>query len=254
MIKHKTILFDLYGTLVDIHTDEGMYRLWRTLSEFYAAHGAKYSPSELKESYFRLVREAEDKLMAKEKGDAHEAHPEIDLAQVFRKLYSDRGVKNVSDKLLEETAAFIRKASTTHERLYAGVAELLTDLRRAGKQVILLSNAQHLFTVPELKDLGIYDLFDRIYISSDYSCKKPDSRFFLKPVEELGLEPSECLMIGNDPNCDVKGALGVGMDAYYIHSALSPKPCPDRKKLGLPDERFQSHMDLKLVRRRLLGE
>ena len=261
MLNYGTVLFDLYGTLVDIHTDENMSRLWRKFSGFLGSKGADYGSSELKGAYFRIVRKKEERLAeelsmgkaheAKRSADAHEAHPEIDISGVFRELYEGRGVSNVTDEMIAETAVYFRKASTTHMRLYAGAAGLLRALKRAGKRVILLSNAQSLFTVPELKALGIYDLFDKIYISSDYGCKKPDPSFFMLPINELELDPAGCLMIGNDPVCDVKGALSVGMDAYYIHSALSPKPCPDQASMGLAEGHFQDHMDLGLLGRRL---
>ena len=269
MLEYDTVLFDLYGTLADIHTDENMSRLRSGFSRFIRSNGAGYASAELKEAYFRLVREKEE-MMAIEAGsserrltveafsleggpakkkaeDAHEAHPEIELEDVFRALYEDQGVTEVTDELIAQTAACFRKLSTTHLRLYAGAAGLLRSLRDAGKRVILLSNAQSLFTVPELKALGIHDLFDRIYISSDHGCKKPDPSFFMLPVREFDLDPASCLLIGNDPVCDVRGALNVGMDAYYIHSALSPKPCPDPASLGIDAEHFQDHMDLGLL-------
>ncbi|SCX95528.1 putative hydrolase of the HAD superfamily [Lachnospiraceae bacterium XBB2008] len=255
MLDYETVLFDLYGTLADIHTDEDMSRLWSGFSRFLGSNGAAYGSADLKKAYFCLVREKEERPAdaheALRRADAHEAHPEIELGEVFRALYEDRGVTEVTDELIAQTAAYFRKLSTTHLRLYAGTAGLIRSLRDAGKRVILLSNAQRLFTVPELKTLGIYDLFDRIYISSDHGCKKPDPAFFMLPVNEMDLEPASCLMIGNDPVCDVRGALNVGMDAYYIHSALSPKPCPDPASLGIDAGHFQDHMDLGIVRRRL---
>ena len=252
MIKnYGTVLFDLYGTLVDIHTDERSSFLWKALRDFYKLHGADYSSAELKSEYFRLAAEAEKELRASHKQGAHDTYPEIDLAEVFRALYKNRGVTDASDELITKAAACFRNASTTHIRLYAGAASLLQALRDSGKRVVLLSNAQRLYTVPELQLLGIHDLFDRIFISSDCGFKKPDPRFILLPVKELCLDPADCLMIGNDPVCDVRGASDAGMDAYYIHSALSPQPCPDREELGLPSERFQPHMDLRLVRKRL---
>lgn len=249
---YDSILFDLYGTLVDIHTDQSMSSVWKTLRTYYSAHGADYSSPELKSAYFRLCAEAEQRLRIANGQDAQDFHPEIDIAEVFRALYSSRGVIDTPDELLAQTALCLRNSSRTHLRLYAGATALLQALRDAGKHVILLSNAQRLFTVPELKFLGIYDMFDHIFISSDYGHKKPDPEFFLLPARELGLDPSDCLMIGNDPVCDVRGALDAGMDAYYIHSGLSPRPCPERRELGLPSERFQPHMDLRLVRKRLL--
>ena len=55
---------------------------------------------------------------------------------------------------IREAAWAFRRASTTHLRLYAGVRELLKRLRETDARVILLSNAQALFTRPELALLG----------------------------------------------------------------------------------------------------
>ncbi|MBP1528957.1 MAG: HAD family hydrolase, partial [Erysipelotrichaceae bacterium] len=95
--------------------------------------------------------------------------------------------------------------------------------------VYLLSNAQELFTLSEIKELGIEDLFDDIAISSVIGYKKPDPAFFKALLKKHHLDQKKCLMIGNDPICDIEAALAVGIDAYYIHSALSPKGISTKK-------------------------
>ena len=142
----------------------------------------------------------------------------------------------------------IRDSSTTHLRLYAGAKELLAALRLQGK-VILLSNAQSLFTRPELEELGLSACFDGIYISSEAGCKKPDPRFFRLALEREGLEAGRCLMIGNDPVCDVAGAAAVGIDSVYIRSGLSPRDEPEH----IPALLRLDRMDLRRLRRILLA-
>lgn len=44
MKDYKNYIFDLYGTLVDIHTEEGIPKLWEKLSFFYGFYGAIYQP------------------------------------------------------------------------------------------------------------------------------------------------------------------------------------------------------------------
>ena len=132
-------LFDLYGTLVDIHTDEGSSALWRQMSAWYALRGADYAPTELRRAYEAACREQEELL--RRAGAVQ--YPEIDLAVVFASLYERRGIP-ADDRLTAETALAFRRASTTHLRLYAGAMELLNALRQAGRQVFLLSNAQRL--------------------------------------------------------------------------------------------------------------
>lgn len=234
-------LFDLYGTLVDIHTDENQSSLWQQMAGFAVSRGAAWEAEALRRAYGAAVREEEARLRLRDR-DLPEARPEIDLARVFARLYAEKGVP-ADGRLIAETARRFRAASTTHLRLYAGAKELLAALRQRGK-VLLLSNAQSLFTRPELRKLGLEDCFDGVYLSSEAGFQKPDPRFFRLALEREGLEARDCLMLGNDPRCDGEGARAVGMAAYVIRSALSPRDAEGYDQRG---------MDLRKLKRRLLG-
>lgn len=54
---YKNYIFDFYGTLVDIRTNESKPYLWKKISEIYSAYGALYTGAELKKSYAKLVAE-----------------------------------------------------------------------------------------------------------------------------------------------------------------------------------------------------
>lgn len=224
-MRYRHCIFDLYGTLVDIHTDERSPRLWVRMAELYRRNGAVYQPGELRDSYFRTVRELEGADPLRQ--DAHEAHPEIQIEQVFRRLYGEKGVE-AGDGLVRRTGLAFRERSTEYLRLYEGAVELLRGLRISGCGVWLLSNAQSLFTRWELERLGLDGLFDGVYLSSDYRCKKPDPRFFQALLQERGIDPGQAVMIGNDGECDIRGARSVGLSTVYIRSGLSPAgPLPD---------------------------
>ena len=64
-MEYKNYVFDLYGTLVDIKTDEEDMNAWSKLSLFYGYYDALYDPEELKERYFSLVNQEEDVLGSK---------------------------------------------------------------------------------------------------------------------------------------------------------------------------------------------
>lgn len=240
---YRACLFDLYGTLVDIHTDENQPALWRRVAGFTASHGAPYTAGDLRRTYLRRVEEAEALLAARDRAIPG-ACPEIDLGPVFAGLYADKGV-DAPPALVAETALTFRRASTTHLRCYAGARALLAALRESGRRVLLLSNAQSLFTRPELDALGLTPLFDGIYLSSEAGVKKPDPRFFRLALQREGLRPEDCIMIGNDPRCDGQGARRAGLDAWVIRSALSPRE--------LREGYDQDSMDLRKLRRMLLA-
>ena len=175
-MRWRDCIFDLYGTLVDIRTDEHSSALWEEMANIYARNGAVYTPEELEKRYFDTVAELEAGFPQLRR-DAHEAHPEIKLGCVFQKLYRDRGGP-ADPALVLHTGRRFRELSTEYVRLYPGARELLTELRERGRGVWLLSNAQAMFTRPELQKVGLDGAFDGVYLSSDYGVKKPDTRFF----------------------------------------------------------------------------
>ena len=224
-MRYRNCIFDLYGTLVDIRTDETSPRLWEQMAEIYRGGGALYQPEELRCAYFRLVRQLEDGTVLRQ--DSHEAHPEIQIEQVFQRLYQEKGIQ-AGRGLAVRTGLSFRKLSTEYLRLYDGAAGLLRALRSWGCGVWLLSNAQAIFTRRELEQLGLDGLFDGVYLSSDYGCKKPDPRFFEILLRERGIDPNRAVMVGNDGVCDIEGARAVGLSTVYIRSNLSPRePTPD---------------------------
>ena len=240
-VKYRDCIFDLYGTLVDIHTDETRPALWRMMAALYREYGADYTGEELRDAYFRTVRQMEGGTNPL-RNDSHEAHPEIRLELVFRKLFRAKGVDAGLDLAVRAGGQF-RKGSLDHIRLYDGAAELLKALRANGQRVWLLSNAQRIFTVYELQTLGIEALFDGIYLSSDYGCKKPDRRFFETLLKERNIDRSHAVMVGNDGECDIRGAKTVDLSTVYIRSNISPiEPLPEA-------DYVLEEMDLDRVRR-----
>ncbi len=244
MKDYKAYIFDLYGTLADIHTDEERPLFWKKMTSFYRENGADYEAEELKETYLKEVKDREEK----QKSPGREI--EIELREVFQSLYERKGVP-AGKRLIEDTAVYFRIASRDRLRLYAHVKELLEELRQRGKGVYLLSNAQEVFTMRELDDLGISECFDDIFISSSCSFKKPDPAFMRALLDKYDLKAEECLMIGNDLSSDIRTAERCGMDSYYIHTALSPKRYSKEIQKIRPVY-SQEGMDIRKLKKRLL--
>lgn len=224
-MEYETYVFDLYGTLVDIHTDEGDKRVWENLSLFYGYYGAHYEPEELKATYESLVKGKEQNLKSTLEQDpkyTHEASPEIEITEVFQELFLRKGVEGPKD-LAVHAGQFFRILTTEYVRLYKGTEKMLMALKDAGKKVYLLSNAQRIFTEYEMQELDITKYFDGILISSDYKTKKPDKRFFDILVEKYHINTDKALFIGNDSKSDIMGAQNVGFHTYYVKSNISPQ-------------------------------
>ncbi|MBR3357215.1 MAG: HAD family hydrolase [Solobacterium sp.] len=214
-------IFDLYGTLIDIHTDETMPSLWKKMSGFFAAYGAVYTPLQLKEAYFRTVRDEEAKMPGE--------YPEIDLVRVFIRLRREAPAHcspsfAADERTFAETAmTMFRITSRRRFRVYPHTREVLQKLKEQGHGIWLLSNAQAVFTVPEIVQSGLYDLFDGIYISSDHGVKKPAAEFLERLIRQYDLPKDECVMVGNDWTADIGMAYRYGIRAVYLNTAEETK-------------------------------
>lgn len=221
--NYENYVFDLYGTLVDIHTDESKKEVWEKLALFFGYYGASYTSEELRERYELLVGEKESRLKISRENIRYscEAYPEIELTEVFCELYREKGV-TADRNLAIHSGQFFRLLSTDYIRLYPGTKEMLAHLKQLGKKVYLLSNAQRIFTAYEMNLLGITQCFDDILISSDYGVKKPDKRFFDIIAGMHKLDAKRTLYIGNDGKCDIEGAKQVNFNTFYVNSNISP--------------------------------
>ena len=215
-MKYTDLIFDLYGTLVDIHTEENDL-VWEKTALYFGFYGAHYTTEELKTA-FRQELQAREATA----GQSYECFPDIPFEQIMAQLFRAKGIEENAEALGINAAQLFRISSIEYVKLYPGVLDALAQLRQKGYRLWLLSNAQRIFTAYELRHLGLGEQMDGIYISSDYRCRKPDARFYRALIEEQGLEIEKCLMIGNDRYTDIAGARGLGMATLYMHTALTP--------------------------------
>lgn len=210
---YRNFIFDLYGTLVDIHTNENKPSLWKKTALFYSFQGAHYTGSELKKRYHQLEAAAHTI-------PSPYSYPEICVADIFRTLYTEKGIQP-TEALLTATGQFFRIESLYTLQCYPASMDTLQKLHTKGCGIYLLSNAQRIFMEYELQYLGLWNLFDGILISSDEGCCKPDPAFFRILFDRYRLDPAACLMIGNERQSDLAGAIAAGIDCCYFHTATS---------------------------------
>ena len=219
-MRFTDLIFDLYGTLVDIHTEEDE-KVWEKTAFYFGFYGAHYTPAELKAAFRAELGKREAK-----EGQSYECFPDIPFEQVMEVLFREKGIEENAKVLGKNAAQLFRICSLDYVNLYPGALEALQTLRERGYRLWLLSNAQRVFTEYELRHLGLGEQLDGIYISSDYRCRKPDVRFFNALIEEQNLDREKCLMIGNDLHTDIGGARAAGLATFYMHTNLTP---PDQR-------------------------
>jgi putative hydrolase of the HAD superfamily len=211
-LPYKNYIFDLYGTLADIRTDERRRELWVKTALYCTENGAPYKAAELRREYLRLCRAEQER--------HRDPLYEIELRKVFRALYEAKGAAP-DRRRVEETAVFFRLLSLRKLTLYPWVEPVFAALRERGARLFLLSNAQACFTVPELRALGLDGAFDGVVLSSDTGVRKPDPAIMGRLLKTWDLDPADCLMTGNDRYADVAVARSCGVDCLYIQTETS---------------------------------
>lgn len=189
--KPEMILIDVDGTLVDsvpdlaFCVDEMMQQLGRepwgeTRVRDWVGNGVE-----------RLVRRA---LTGKLEGEP--ADDEFEKAYpIFLDLYAE----NTSKRSL----------------LYPGVREGLDYLKAAGYALGCVTNKAAQFTIPLLKDLGVYDDFSIVVSGDTLEHKKPHPAPLLHAAEFFKVDPANALMVG-DSVSDVKAARAAGFSIACV--------------------------------------
>ncbi len=236
-MTYTDLVFDLYGTLVDIHTEENEL-VWEKTALYCGYYGAHYTGQELHDAFYEELKKRQVKA-----GQSYECFPDIPFESIMEQLLRRAGVEENAQALAVNAAQLFRISSTEYLRLYPGALEALARLRQKGFRLWLLSNAQKVFTAYELRHLGLGEQLDGIFISSDYGCRKPDARFYQALLKEKNLDPKNCLMIGNDRDTDIAGAKAQGMATLYMHTLLTPSEQAPADPALLPGSHTGPHYE-----------
>lgn len=117
-------------------------------------------------------------------------------------------------------------------RPYGDAAEVLGALRRGGLGVAVVSNIGWDLR-PVFRAHGLDSLVDAYVLSYEHGIQKPDARLFRAACEELGQDPHDVLMVGDDRAAD-GGAADIGCSVHFVdHLPVEERPAGLRPVLTL---------------------
>ena len=216
----RAVVFDCYGTLLDILTDEGRDTIFSQLSLYLRYYGASIQPGILKSIYYT---EKEHYLNTRS-----EQYPEFDLQAVWRTILLKEGLSNPF--LVESCCKIFRLISRERFQLFPDSLPVLKELKRSGFPMVMLSNAQEVFFYAEIDMLGLRQFFNYFIVSSTWGFRNPDPRLFSLACSLCHAAPGEAVYVGDDARVDVKGARSVGMRSVLVdrqQRQRDPEPRPD---------------------------
>uniref|UniRef100_A0A0E0ARC2 Haloacid dehalogenase-like hydrolase domain-containing protein 3 n=1 Tax=Oryza glumipatula TaxID=40148 RepID=A0A0E0ARC2_9ORYZ len=189
------LLLDAGGTLL---------QLARPVAQTYASLGRRYGMSKSEESIkegFKRAFSAPWPKTLRYQGDG----------RPFWRIVVAEATECTNNDYFEEVYEYYAHGDAW--RLPAGAYETLRDLKDAGVKLAVVSNFDTRLR-KLLKDLHVSDMFDAIVVSSEVGHEKPAPEIFKRALDQIGVEASKAVHVGDDETADKAGANAIGLECW----------------------------------------
>lgn len=228
----RAILFDLFDTLIDlqleslpsIQIDGRKYRETYRLLHQAIVERAPVEFEAFAEALAQIDREFRD--------ERYKLGREVPTHERFSVLGRRLGI--LDPDLPGELTRIHMDALSSTARFVSHHREVLGELR-GRVRLALVSNFSHAATARALLDqAGLSSLLDPIVISEEVGYRKPRPEIFRAALEQLGVDPSEALHVGDTLVADIDGAASLGIASVWLTRRVSD---PQRTLAGHPGSR-----------------
>ena len=214
-----TVLFDMGGTLEDIHVDdESRHASIQGVLDILRAHGI--DPDKDFETAASAINAGLERYGAYRDPRQRELKPE-EIWGSF--VLTDFGLDEESVRSYAEELAHMWEVTHYHRALRPHVREMLEGLKDLGMKLGVISNTASLYQVFDiLKEYGIRDYFQDVTLSSVTGYRKPNPNIFMVSLHQVQSDPAHCAYVGDTISRDVIGPIRMGFGAtFHIDSYLT---------------------------------
>jgi len=218
----EAVVFDIYGTLIDIRTDESDITTYKEISHFLKKYDFIVDPALLREQYFSI-----QKKWSREKNKIQGIrYPEVRIVDVFKEILKNHTQhptecpEETVHGLSETLPLLFRELTIKKIGLLPHVIPTLEELDKQGYKLSIISNAQTIIAVPELNKFNLIKYFYPIILSSDYGVKKPEKTLFMEYLRKMKLTPEQIVFVGNDMRDDIFGAQRLGIKTIFVDTPI----------------------------------
>ena len=214
-----TVLFDMGGTLEDIHVDdESRHASIQGVLDILRAHGI--DPDKDFETAASAINAGWERYGAYRDPRQRELKPE-EIWGSF--VLTDFGLDEESVRSYAEELAHMWEVTHYHRALRPHVREMLEGLKDLGMKLGVISNTASLYQVFDiLKEYGIRDYFQDVTLSSVTGYRKPNPNIVMVSLHQVQSDPAHCAYVGDTISRDVIGPIRMGFGAtFHIDSYLT---------------------------------
>ena len=209
-MKIQHVFFDLDHTLWDFEKNSDL-----TFQKVFKINNLQidinsfleiYKP--LNFNYWKLYREEKVTKSALRYGRLKETFDAINFK------VSDELINLMADQYITHLADF--------NFLFDGTFEILDYLKEKYKLHIITNGFEEIQT-KKMINSNIHHYFDKVITSESVGVKKPNPKVFNYALQMVKATPNECMMIGDNLEADIQGAINCGIKAIHYNSEKNSK-------------------------------
>ena len=148
---------------------------------------------------------------------------ELLMVERFRTLFRQSGCPDPDDRLSVRLNERYLDLLSRQSVLVDGAREALEYLKSRGYRLYILSNGFEEAQFKKLRSSGIEHYFERVVLSDEIGVTKPDRRLFDYALSVTGSAAEDTVLIGDNYEVDVQGALAAGWHALFFDRDRLPE-------------------------------
>jgi len=207
-MAYKHLFFDLDHTLWDFEANSK-----ETLHELYIKHDLDKTLTDDFEAFHRQYSFHNKRLW----GWYHYGFIKQEELKWKRMWHALLEFKIGDEKLAKQLSAEYLEILPTKSKLFPYTKEILDYLVNKGYVLHLITNGFEEVQWKKLKNAGIGDYFAEVITSESASSLKPHKDIFDFAISKAKCCYEESLMLGDNLDADIRGAIEAGMDTVFVN-------------------------------------
>ncbi len=205
---YKHLFFDLDHTLWDFETNSH-----ETLQEVYLSNEMEMRLNTGFEAFFERYSYHNKKLWDR----YHHGYIRQDELRWKRMWHALLDFKNGDEKLAKQMSVEYLQILPTKKALFPYAKEIVEYLVQKKYVLHMITNGFEDVQWGKLNSSGIVQYFDEIITSERAMALKPHKEIFEYALKQSGARLEESIMIGDNLDADIGGAMRFGMDTVFVN-------------------------------------
>lgn len=207
-MKYRHLFFDLDHTLWDFETNAK-----ESLLDVYQSNALKARGIEDFDLFFDRYSFHNDKLWKRYTA----GHLKQDILRWKRMWLALLDFKIADELLAKQMASQFLEILPFKKKLFPYTIEILDYLKSKNYKMHLITNGFEVVQHAKLNSCNIQPYFDKIITSELSNSLKPNKEIFEFALQAAKAAKHESIMIGDNPDADILGAINVGLDTIFVN-------------------------------------